>query len=93
MFVYLRQVIASNSGKELVQVTTTTTTVSLAVIQCNVRDITERHQLLRARAQAEASADLHRASTGTISSRLCLIDHFINARFASAAFKDFTGAR
>ena len=31
-----------------------------AVIQCNIRDITERQQLLRARAQAEASTDLHR---------------------------------
>jgi PAS domain S-box-containing protein len=30
------------------------------VIQCNIRDITERRQLLRAQAQAEASADLHR---------------------------------
>jgi PAS domain S-box-containing protein len=30
------------------------------VIQCNIRDITERRQLERARAQAEASADLHR---------------------------------
>ena len=31
-----------------------------AVIQCNIRDITERRQLLRAQAQAEVSADLHR---------------------------------
>jgi PAS domain S-box-containing protein len=30
------------------------------VIQCNVRDITERRQLEWARAQAQASADLHR---------------------------------
>ena len=31
-----------------------------AVIQCNIRDITERRQLERAEAQAEALADLHR---------------------------------
>lgn len=31
-----------------------------AVIQCNIRDISERGQLLRAQAQAEALADLHR---------------------------------
>jgi hypothetical protein len=30
------------------------------VIQCNIRDISERRQLERARAQAEVSADLHR---------------------------------
>jgi len=30
------------------------------VIQCNIRDITERRQLERAQAQAEVSADLHR---------------------------------